>query len=90
MRSPREIHIKVWNAVEQTDGSYLHKDGDVCWYNEAGEYHKEDGPAQLYTYLGHNGVSWHLNGKHYVSFKAWLKASNASEETKMLLRLQYE
>jgi hypothetical protein len=85
MRSNREYAIKFWGAVEQPDGSYLHKDGERFWYNSAGERHREDGPA----IIGTNGkLSWVLHSYRY-SFAEWLIKANISDEDAMLLRLRY-
>jgi hypothetical protein len=45
MGSQIDDDIDDYEAVEQPDGSWLHNDGDVCWYNEECKYHREDGPA---------------------------------------------
>lgn len=38
--------------------------GDKRWFNEAGEYHRVDGPAIVYE----NGdMSWYLNGERHRS-----------------------
>jgi hypothetical protein len=85
MPSRRDQDISDYNAVEQSDGSWLHNDGDIFWYNEAGQDHREDGPASIYT---SGSVFWYLNGYVY-SFDKWLKLTPISDEAKMLLRLQY-
>ena len=72
-------------AVEQADGSYLNKYGEITWYNEEGEWHREDGPAVISIL---NGEEWRLNGEEY-SFDAWLIKLNKTDECKMMLRLQY-
>ena len=78
-------HINDYDAVEQSDGSWLHNDGDVYWYNERGDTHREDGPAVISI----NGdVEWLLNSKRYT-LDEWLKLTPISDEQKMLLRLQY-
>jgi hypothetical protein len=73
-----------YGAEEQPDGSWLHDDGEVEWYNELGEIHREDGPAIIRK--GH--MYWSLNDREY-SLKDWLKRTPISDEAKMLLRLQY-
>jgi hypothetical protein len=74
------------NSVEQPDGSYLSMYGTIMWFNEHGQYHKEDGPAAIRP----NGrVSWWLNGTKYP-FKSWLKQTPITDELKLLLRLQYD
>jgi len=36
--------------------------GTICWYNECGQYHREDGPA----YEGADGdKAWYLNGQRH-------------------------
>lgn len=80
-----EDHITNYNAELQLNGSYLHEDGDVYWYNELGEIHNADGPA----IIRNNGeATWHLNDKRYT-FNEWCIGALISEETRMLLRLQY-
>jgi hypothetical protein len=86
MRSRRDFNIEEFDSIEQPDGSYLDNDGDISWFNDDGEWHKEEGPALIYS----NGdVEWYLNGKIY-SFADWLiELANVSDEAKMMLRLQY-
>jgi len=86
MPSMRDNDIKRYGSVEQPDGSYIDDDGNIVWYNEAGEYHREDGPAVLYT--NGRGGYWRLNNIEY-SFADWLIELNKSDEEKMMLRLQY-
>jgi|TARA_B110000908_G_scaffold137173_1_gene162699 hypothetical protein len=78
------IHVRRFYAEEQSDGSWLHNDGDVYWYNEIGEIHREDGPAAICPL----GINWCLSGEEY-KFDEWLKLTPISDEEKMLLRLQY-
>jgi hypothetical protein len=85
-RDYRAYDIETFGAVEQPDGSWLHSDGDITWYNAAGEFHREDGPAIVFC---NGGVHWMLNG-HDDSFNDWCNKVNISDETKMMLRLQYE
>jgi hypothetical protein len=92
----RDRHIENYEAVEQPDGSWLHKrDGQVYWYNEAGQVHREDGPAVIYANKyqlmrpSAHDEDWYLNGEMY-SFDKWCIALNITDEAKMLLRLQYE
>ena len=75
-----------FDAVEQSDGSWLHNDGSVCWYNEDGDIHREDGPA--IKYYGSGDVGWCLNNRIYT-FAEWLIELNKTDECKMMLRLQY-
>jgi hypothetical protein len=86
MYNNKGIHIKKFLAVEQADGSYLHYDGDIFWYDNLGDMHREDGPAVICnTY-----VRWYLHGVSYDSFNEWLKLTPISDKDKMMLRLQYE
>jgi hypothetical protein len=85
MTSNRDYAIKYWRAVEQPDGSYLHKDGERFWYNSAGERHRDDGPAIVFT---DGTFGWRLYGCQY-SLEDWLKLSTIPDEDKMMLRLQY-
>jgi hypothetical protein len=82
----RHVHIKKFKAVEQADGSYLHNDGDIFWYDNLGDMHREDGPA-VTSFSGQ--PPWYLHGVSYNSFNDWLKLTPISDEQKMLLRLQY-
>jgi hypothetical protein len=77
--------IKRLLAVEQPDCSYIDRNNEITWYNEAGAYHKEDGPAIIYP---DGGGTWWLNGVNYT-FKKWCIKVTISDEQKMLLRLQY-
>ena len=86
--SSRINHINDYDAVEQSDGSWLHDDGDVYWYNRIGEIHREDGPAILRPYIGYTCVDWFLNDEEY-SLEDWLKLSTLPDEDKMMLRLRY-
>jgi len=88
-----EHDIKDYAAVALGDGSYLHNDGDVYWYNVNGEVHREDGPAVIRCDIearvqGVQGVQWHLED-HKVSFESWFLVADCSDEKKMMLRLQY-
>jgi len=86
--SSRINHINDYDAVEQSDGSWLHDDGDVYWYNRIGEIHREDGPAILRPYIGYTCVDWFLNDAEYT-LDEWIKLASISDEVKMMLRLQY-
>jgi hypothetical protein len=81
----RQMDTTLFDAVKQSDGSYIDRDCDINWYNNAGRYHKEDGPAVIYA---SGNVRWYLNGRRY-SFADWLIKLKTSDETKMMLRLQY-
>ena len=86
-------HEDSFNMELQDDGSYLHDDGEYFWYNEAGEIHREDGPAITNESdvldLDSRSHSWCLNGED-LSFKEFLEVSPTSDEVKMMLRLQYD
>ena len=84
-------HEDSYNIKLQDDGSYLHDDGEVYWYNEAGQVHREDGPAIINEsdIFGERTHSWCINGED-VRFKEFLEVSSASDEVKMMLRLQYD
>ena len=86
MDNTREVDIKYLDAVEQSDGSYINEYGNIYWYNEEGEYHREDGPSKIVG--SRRRVEWYLNDIEY-SFADWLKESPLSDEDKMMLRLQY-
>jgi hypothetical protein len=81
----RDFDIEQYAAKEQSDGSYVDKDGCITWYNEEGEWHREDGPA----IINNDGdVEWMINGNEY-KFADWLFKLNKTDEEKMMLRLQY-
>jgi hypothetical protein len=83
--SSRMQHINDYEAVEQSDGSWLHNDGDVYWHNADGQIHREDGPAIIHD---DGEVEWYLNDEEYT-LEDWLKLSTIPDEAKMMLRLQY-
>jgi hypothetical protein len=85
MDSRRDVEIKHRGAVLQSDGSYLNKWGTISWFNEAGVYHRLDGPACIYT---DGDVTWLLNDIKYP-FDQWCIKLNKTDEAKMLLRLSY-
>ena len=85
-KSSRDRDIVDFDAEEQSDGSYIDRDGDVYWYNEEGFYHREDGPAIKYD--GSGNVEWWLNGNYYF-VDDWLIKLNKSDGCKMMLRLCY-
>jgi hypothetical protein len=89
MASQIDDDIDDYEAVEQPDGSWLHNDGDVCWYNEAANYHREDGPAIIPKNAKNTAVGrWWLDN-HAYTFDQWCIALNKTDEAKMLLKLQY-
>jgi hypothetical protein len=69
----------------------MHDDGEYFWYDEAGQVHREDGPAIINEtdIFGERTHSWCINGED-VRFKEFLEVSSASDEVKMMLRLQYD
>jgi hypothetical protein len=90
-----EHAILYYGAEREPDGSYSDTHNTKSWYNEAGETHREDGPAVIF----HSGdvrcdgvlwygVRWYLNDNWYT-FDDWLIELNKSDEQKMLLRLHY-
>jgi len=86
MSSMRDGHVQLFDAVEQSDGSYLLNDAWLYWYNEEGEVHREDGPSVIAPRRG--DVYWYINDLQYT-FDEWCIQLNKSDEDKMLLRLQY-
>jgi hypothetical protein len=80
-----EHAILCYGSEREPDGSYSDTNNTKSWYNEAGETHREDGPAVIFH---SGGVRWYLNDNCY-SFDDWLIELNKSDEEKMLLRLQY-
>ena len=90
--SSRINHINDYDAVEQSDGSWLHDDGEVYWYNRIGEIHREDGPAVIvisgYNQRHIDSVEWYLNDEEYT-LDEWIKLTPISDEDKMMLRLRY-
>tara|TARA_B110000208_G_scaffold61575_1_gene79963 strand:- start:16 stop:285 length:270 start_codon:yes stop_codon:yes gene_type:complete len=83
--SRRDVDI-TFGAREQSDGSYLHNDGAISWYNEVGQRHREEGPACIYNDGSVNW--WYIDGRIY-SFNDWCNKLNKTDEDKMLLKLQY-
>jgi hypothetical protein len=82
----RDMHVSNFGAIEQSDGSYIDEDGEHLWYNEAGDYHREDGPASIHS---DGDIYWYLNGLNFSTFESWLNVVNVSPESKMILKLQY-
>jgi len=62
--------------------SYLDADGDL---------HREDGPAVVFRSTSPMGPTsmWGWRGS-FVAFDDWCRSVGINEETKMMLRLQYE
>jgi hypothetical protein len=87
VNNARDLHISNFGAIEQSDGSYIDEDGEHLWFNEAGEYHREDGPALIWP----DGCAhWYINGHNYYSFRSWLDDLDVTDEAKLLLKLQYD
>jgi hypothetical protein len=78
-----------YGAIQQPDGSYINSRNIVTWYNSKGRRHNSTGPAVIFSELSTLSPQWHLNGKQYL-FKAWLTLTPITDETKLLVRLQYE
>ena len=90
--SSKESDMDRFDAVEQSDGSYIDKNNEITWYNVHEQMHREDGPALIYPAGGwylDGEVEWWLNDVFYNTFSEWLIKLNKSDEDKMLLRLQY-
>tara|TARA_B110000259_G_C13736950_1_gene290881 strand:+ start:262 stop:537 length:276 start_codon:yes stop_codon:yes gene_type:complete len=86
--SARYMHVYTYGSIEQSDGSYIDEDGEHLWFDAAGEYHREDGPAIIYD-DGSGDIYWYINGTKYDLFDEWLKLSPIADEQKMMLRLRY-
>jgi len=82
----KDKDIRLYDAVEQSDGSYMNSLGTILWYNEKGQRHREDGPAIILSY---GRLLWFVNGTRYDSFDEWLEVGDISDEEKMLLKLRY-
>ena len=81
----REFDITFEGSQEQPDGSFIGSDGAVTWYNKDGQRHNETGPSCISA----GKTFWSLNDNSY-SFNEWCIELSISDETKMLLKLQYE
>ena len=84
--STRDFIIKHYDAIEQSDDSYVGRDGVITWFNELGQYHREDGPSLIYPT---GEIDWFLNGED-LKFEEFLKLSPVCDEVKMMLRFKYE
>tara|TARA_R110000822_G_scaffold304277_1_gene429374 strand:- start:70 stop:351 length:282 start_codon:yes stop_codon:yes gene_type:complete len=90
--SSKESDMDRFDAVEQSDGSYIDKNNEITWYNVHEQMHREDGPALIYPAGGwylDGEVEWWLNDTPYT-FNEWCIALNKTDEEKMMLRLQYD
>ena len=70
----------------QKDGSFIDDDTDQFWLNDAGEIHREDGPAIIFNI--EPVVYWVLNNIRY-RFDDWLNELGLSEEWDTYYRLIY-
>jgi hypothetical protein len=83
--SSRDHIIANFGGILLPNGSYIDKYDCIHWYNVKGDRHREDGPAVIHK----SGNSyWYLNNLGHP-FNRWLKLTPTTEETKLLLRLQY-
>jgi len=85
MNSRLDLHKRNFCATLQDDGSYLLDRGEILWYNEFGELHRDDGPATVYP---DGKIDWYWEDD-YHTFNTWLMIATISDEQKMMLRLQY-
>jgi hypothetical protein len=83
-RSMREYNAKFYDEVARSDGSYINKHGAFSWYNDAGVYHRLDGPATQLDKM----VSWWINGELY-SFEEWCIKLNKTGNELVLLQAAY-
>lgn len=71
--------------LHRTDGpAELWPNGDQ-WWCCCGKMHRTDGPAEIWS---DGDVEWWLNDKHYT-FGKWLEQVDVSDESKVMLKLQY-
>jgi hypothetical protein len=86
MRNTKDQDLRH-GCIMQPDGSRssISRWGTIRWYNKLGYYHKETGPALIYS---DGELDWFLNGTKY-SFSDWIKRTPTTDEQKLLLRLQY-
>jgi hypothetical protein len=85
MINSKDFAIKCLNAIKHHNGSYIDQHNTQRWYNEAGQIHRDDGPALIYP---SGNAYWYLQGDMYP-FSDWLKLSETSDKTKLILTLQY-
>ena len=84
--SSLQHHMSTAGAKKQDDGSYIHTNGDVWWYNAAGDVHRSNGPAIIKK--DGEGVRWFIDNRGY-SFHRWIKFSDGTVEEKAYLVLKY-
>ena len=58
--SSKESDMDRFDAVEQSDGSYIDKNNEITWYNVHEQMHREDGPA---IERSDGDKFWYLNGE---------------------------
>jgi hypothetical protein len=61
--------------------------GNQRWFNNAGQYHRTDGPAFIFVINGY--VEWVINGYTYYDNKEFQKAANLSDEDMTAIVLKY-
>jgi hypothetical protein len=86
MRNSRDVAIQTCGAVIQQNGSYITLKKIILWFNEHGQLHRENGPAIIYP---NSRPMFYYNDHPISSFNEWIKLTPISDESKMLLRLQY-
>jgi len=83
----KHYHEQHLNGVLQDDGSYANSMGNnhwKGWYNASGKLHRVEGPAIIMN----GNPRWYIDGRQHA-FDDWCRSVGISEETKMMLRLQY-
>ena len=59
--------------------------GNNVWRNAVGNFHRDDGPAVIYT----DGTKcWCLNGET-MTFNRWLDEVDITDEAKVMMKLNY-
>ena len=81
-----------WHGAEkQYDGGWFHTKNHyfkcITYYNDKGQYHREDGPAHELS-TSEVSYKWYIDD-YRCSFEEWCNRLNKTDEEKMLLRLQY-
>jgi hypothetical protein len=64
----------------------IDKNGNQIWYNKRGQYHRENGPAIIYT---HGRYYWYVNGNMYHNNKSFREAASLSDEDMSIMILKY-
>jgi hypothetical protein len=65
---------------------YTDSFGTQRWYNSAGIYHREDGPA-IISLTGYR--VWYINGCPYYDNKEFQKAADITDEDMAIMILKY-